>query len=243
MKDKCPHTPKTRADEADYNEYFGTCSDPIGSTEWDEHRGKTLAKFIDDISTTNLSDDSLRTLLIGLSLDDDAAEETVIDAEIDRWKLGHQIFDLLLDGINATLADAVATDPVNDPDRIVDLLLRISKQYRASTVSFSYAADFTREAYESRVRPTMAPEQMPEAFSGSLNEKHRNMKKLLSSMTAKLDSAFGKDKQLWPQAIRQAFEAVLEAKAENLSNHGSICEHFVPGGKSLLREYLTRVDG
>lgn len=235
--------PKGRATEADYNKYFGTCGDSIGSAGWHEHRGRTLAKFIDDISTTNLTDESLRTLLIGLGLDNDAVRQTSTDAEIDRWKLGHQIFDLLLDGINATLADAVATDPIHDPDRIVDLLLRISKQYRASTVSFSYAADFTPEAYESCVRPTMAPEQMPEAFSGSLNEKHRNMKKLLSSVTAKLDSAFGKDKHLWPQAIRQAFEAVLKAKAENLSHHGTICEQFVPGGKSLLREYLTRVDG
>lgn len=243
MLDKCPHTPSKRATEADYNEYFGTCSNPIGTAEWHDHRGKTLAKFIDDVSTTNLSNDSLRMLLVGLSLGNEAADETNTDVEISRWKLGHQIFDLLLDGINGTLVDAVATHPVDDPGRMVDLLIRISEQYRASTVSFSYAADFGPEAYESRVRPTMAPEQMPEAFSGSLNEKHRKMKKLLSAMTAKLDSAFGKDRQRWPTAIRQAFQAVLDAKAENLSNHGRICEHFVPGGKSLLREYLTRVDG
>jgi hypothetical protein len=243
MKGSCPHIPARRATEDDYDEYFGICSAPVGTTEWHDRRGKTLASFIDDLSTSNLSDEALRTLLIGLGLGAEATGEPATDTEIVRWKRGHQIFDLLLDGINGTLAEALATDPIHHRDRMVDLLLRIAKQYRASTVSFSYAADFTPEAYESGVRPTMAPDEMPEAFSGSLNAKHRDMKRLLSSMTAKLFSALGKDKELWPPAIAEAFERVLDAKAENLSNHGRICEHFVPGGKSLLREYLTRVDG
>jgi len=226
---------RSQAGDREYEDYFGTGTALPGSDAWSKQRTDVLSRFIDDLPNSGISDTQLRTLLAGLGVSSIHEQEK---PSLARWKIGHQLFDLLLDGINSTLEKVIEIDAASEPNEVPPLLDKVALLYRASTAAFNYAADFSADEYTNVVRPTMAPPEMASGFSGTLNEKHRRMKSLLVRLSAQLKKVFGNDQRLWPEALQTSFDALIDAKNENLRNHGRICERFVPGGKSLLREFL-----
>jgi hypothetical protein len=83
----------------------------------------------------------------------------------------------------------------------------------------------------------MMPPFMAEGFSGTLNLKHSEMKQALQCLVKEIAPILTQSDQ---EPLKQAWQNVLQAKSENLQKHGLVCSRFVPGGRSLLREYYDR---
>lgn len=153
-----------------------------------------------------------------------------------RWKLGHQAFNFILEGMVDSIERSRKFLLSSDHPALSHELTELAFLYRAATSAFNYAAAFDPELYTAAVRPSMMPPFLPEGFSGTLNCKHKEMKHVLQLLQKELSVALAPQ---WPEELKQAWEAVLHAKSENLKNHGLVCSRFVPGGQSLLREHYA----
>jgi hypothetical protein len=115
-------------------------------------------------------------------------------------------------------------------------LKELALLYRAATSAFRYAAAFDRESYVGAVRPSMMPPRLPEGFSGTLNFLHTEMKHALQGLQKEIVPILEVPGNGW---LGEAWQELLQAKSENLRNHGLVCNRLVPGGRSLLREYYA----
>jgi hypothetical protein len=103
-----------------------------------------------------------------------------------------------------------------------------------------FTADFDPEVYRDRIRPTMGPPDMPPGFSGTLNERHAEFLQKFRDLDAALKEKFGARLETAPRDLCAAWRGVLKMRSKNLAAHGLVCEKFVPGGESLLKQYFRR---
>ncbi|MFF4223593.1 hypothetical protein ACFYZH_12145 [Streptomyces abikoensis] len=155
-----------------------------------------------------------------------------------RWKLGHQLFHLLLTTMNSTLDDTLAAVDAARWASVRHGLERLRTLYDAATAAMAYASDFPASVYANDVRPTMEPPFAPPGFSGTLNQEHRVMTERARALTA----ALGNLSPLTPSLAVIHHEAALlrSAQRRNRKAHAEICERCVPDGASLLRQHTTR---
>ncbi|UMO99830.1 hypothetical protein [Amycolatopsis sp. EV170708-02-1] len=159
---------------------------------------------------------------------------------IRRWKLGHQVFHLKLIVMNSTLVElhaACGSAHWEDAER---LLHRLTCLYDAATASMKYAADFPPHAYRDLIRPSMDEPFLSPGFSGTLNHDHGLMLDHLRELRTRLRQH--RDAGTLPRSTTRAAKALWSAQARNRRHHLLVCERFVPGGESQLREFLGRQD-
>jgi hypothetical protein len=154
-----------------------------------------------------------------------------------RWKLGHRAFHFILEEMIDRIQNCSESLKSGAYHSLSLGLEELSLLYEAATSAFKYAADFDSELYADVVRPSMMPPYLPVGFSGLLNRKHEDMRQALQLLERDLRDLLGEE---WPESVRHAWQKVVSAKNENLRNHGLICSHFVPGGRSLLREHYRQ---
>lgn len=169
--------------------------------------------------------------------DGEPADGPVRDA-LHRWKLGHQLFHLLLTTMNSTLDDTLAAVGAARWASVRHGLERLRTLYDAATAAMAYTSDFPASVYANDVRPTMEPPFAPPGFSGTLNQEHRVMTERARALTA----ALGNLSPLTPSLAVIHHEAALlrSAQRRNRKAHAEICERCVPDGASLLRQHTTR---
>ena len=160
-----------------------------------------------------------------------------------RWRPGHQAFDVLLAGLNVCLGRAAEELVIDAIDSLENSLSSIRELLDASTAAMFFAADFDPRVYREDVRPTMAPPNMPDGFSGTLNERHSEFLAKFRVLRAALETRFGNHLETAPPVLTNIWRELLKARSENLRAHGLICARFVPGGDSLLREHLRSKGG
>lgn len=231
----------TIATDKDYENYFEVSDATHQEIKERNYRQEVITSLCDDLPSSSLSNEEIRNLLAGLSSSaDEKTTEEKSHKAINRWKRGHQVFDLLLDGINQCLARLKSRDLITEQNEVAEGLRSTARMFRASTIAFNYASDFSSAAYTEVVRPSMQPPNQPEGFSGQLNAKHREFKKNFGDIEILLEKIYGTDTNLWAREVREAWYELLTAKTENQRQHGRVCQKFVPNGQSLLREYLKK---
>ena len=155
-----------------------------------------------------------------------------------RWRLGHRAFEVVLEAINHVLDGAATELDDGDFDRLCRSLEKLAGLLESATAAMHFTADFDPAVYRDEIRPTMEPPKMPPGFSGTLNERHAEFLQRFRALDSALKSRFGTRLETAPDALTHAWRGVLKMRSTNLAAHGLVCERFVPGGESLLKEHL-----
>ncbi|WKU48504.1 hypothetical protein Q3V23_32995 [Streptomyces sp. VNUA116] len=242
------------ATTADYDRYFHIVRHAPDLMSWTCGVLRLQAAVLDDLPHTGLDDSQRAAVLTGLLHTSHAALAAWLrpepgsvpadgpaqgsDDALRRWKLGHQLFHLLLTTMNSTLDDTMAAVGAAQWRSVRHGLERLRALYDAATAAMAYASDFPASVYASDVRPTMEPPFAAPGFSGTLNQEHRVMTERMHALRAALGKLPAPPSLL--AAIR-AEEALLRAaQRRNRQAHAAICERCVPDGTSLLLQHTTR---
>lgn len=159
---------------------------------------------------------------------------------IRRWKLGHHVFHLQLIVMNSALHELELALTHGAWDTATTLLRQLASLYHAATASMKYASDFSPTIYDTFIRPSMAPPWLSEGFSGELNREHEAMLSILKAIRKELRRR--ESHGLLPDNVAKAARALWTAQARNRRHHMLICDRFVPGGRSLLKEFFDQKD-
>jgi hypothetical protein len=171
-----------------------------------------------------------------------ASSTTMLDPAnaqaVRRWKLGHHVFHLYLVVMNSLLVEALDAARTCTWQRLAGHLTSLAALYDAATASMKYAADFDPTVYDALVRPSMSPPFLSPGFSGVLNREHglmleriRTLRSLLKPVTRRGDA---------PSWLCRDADRLWAAQSRNRRHHMFVCERFVPGGTSLLKEYFDQ---
>jgi hypothetical protein len=155
-----------------------------------------------------------------------------------RWRLGHRLFEVVLAAIIEVLKRAALELAAADFDALCRSLETLAGLLESATSAMQFTADFDPSVYRDQIRPTMEPPKMPPGFSGTLNERHAEFLENFRGLDAALKAGFGNRLESAPPELENAWRAVLKMRSKNLAAHGLVCEKFVPGGESLLKEHL-----
>lgn len=142
-----------------------------------------------------------------------------------RWRLGHRVFFHLLQGIVVAYDELAAAEAQgHSPEAPLRTLTNL---HQGAAAALRYAADFSDEAYDFVVLPSMSPPFVGTDFSGLLGMDHSAMR--AASTRAKF--ALEKAKEAFPDAYREftwSFTAAYEA-------HVHVCDKFGGGQRLSLR--------
>lgn len=157
-----------------------------------------------------------------------------------RWKLGHHVFHTYLAAMNTLFEESIAALRVNEWAIVSHSLQELTTLCDAATSSMKYASDYPPELYETLVRPSMMPPFVSPAFSGDLNRDHEVMMEYIKELRRGI-KAVGKAEDLtMPREMREAWSELREATSRNRKHHMFVCEKFVEGGVSLVRDFYEQ---
>jgi hypothetical protein len=145
---------------------------------------------------------------------------------LDRWIRGHQIFAVLTQGLIAAFRDVrAALGDVDAPglDAAVDFAELV---LRGAGASLEFTGDLPSEDYLTIVRPSMAPPNVPETFSGLFSADHRYFVALLREMAPQLE-ALGERRPEHHARLAAGLGAVYDG-------HKFVCERLVGRSPSLM---------
>jgi len=166
-----------------------------------------------------------------------AAQQTAIK----RWKLGHHAFHLYLLAMNTELPVALKLMEREKWGQLAVSLRRLTRLYDAATASMKYAADFDPAEYEGLIRPSMSEPFLSPGFSAQQNQDHSKMIHLMNQARSTLKEVLRESRaEDVPPDIHSAATSLWAAQSRNRRHHVLICNRFVPGGGSLLKEYLAQ---
>jgi tryptophan 2,3-dioxygenase len=160
---------------------------------------------------------------------------------IRRWKLGHHAFHLYLLAMNTELPVALDLLERRSWHGLTASLHKLIRLYDAATASMKYAADFDPAEYEQLIRPSMAPPFLSPGFSGEQNADHSTMLGLMARTQTTMKRLL-RNSRLGdiPADVRAAATALWAAQSRNRRHHVLVCDKFVPGGGSLLKDHFAR---
>ncbi|HEX2417821.1 MAG TPA: hypothetical protein VHJ83_06820, partial [Micromonosporaceae bacterium] len=128
-----------------------------------------------------------------------------------RWKLGHQVFHLMLATMNTRLAETAQALLAGEWTTTRGGLVDLARLYDAATSAMRYAADFPRREYEALVRPSMMPPFASAGFSGVNNTEHARMLAALR----RLRVLYQERQAAAPDPVRVAWRRLLDAQRRN----------------------------
>lgn len=261
---RAPITDRTAADLGDYDNYFRIerTEDPA---TWSRAAQHIIAAVVDDLPETSLGVSLQRDILAGTarvlsslpptaitsgSPPHTAATEMtapstpippLVASAARRWKVGHHLFHLMLAAMNTRLDHALTALTRNDSRAAERGIRDVTALFDAATASMHYASDFPKPLYDGLIRPSMAPPWMPEGFSGVFNHEHRvlagNLRRLKTAARERHAHTSGEQ-----DPVRAAATQLWRAQSHNRREHRRICERFVPGGDSLLKQHFANTD-
>ncbi|QDT78265.1 hypothetical protein Mal35_16970 [Gimesia maris] len=149
-----------------------------------------------------------------------------IDA-LDRWKRGHKVFFLLLQGLIVNLRrfqSAVNNDRYDEADRC----LQAANQLLSGTARvMKYTGDFSKKQYETDVRPTMCPPYTIDGFSGLLSRDHAELLQVIRDLRpvfASLPTSLAHSRRIFFDKLSTVYDC-----------HVYVCERFVGSDAGSLR--------
>lgn len=157
-----------------------------------------------------------------------------------RWKLGHQVFHLLLATMNTRLDEVCRLLDAEDWEALPPALLDLAGLYDAATATMRYAADFPRSEYETMVRPSMMPPFASAGFSGVYNAEHAAMLSGMQELRLRFIRRRAVVSAPVPAPVSAAWRQLLDAQRRNRRHHMLVCRRFVESGPSLLQRHFAR---
>lgn len=134
---------------------------------------------------------------------------------LDRWKVGHQIFFILIQGILLCCRN-ISNEP--DLEKVEILVSDLRRVLVASRLAMEFAGDMLPADYVSVVRPHMS--QMSPSFSGLFLEDH-----------AVMLAEFKKVNQCLGAEGRNSLVSII---SELYQAHASVCEHVMGKDRQSL---------
>ncbi|MEV4744118.1 hypothetical protein [Streptomyces sp. NPDC049555] len=240
------------ATTADYDRYFHIARHAPDLTSWTCGVLRLQTAVLADLPRTGLDDSQRAAVLTGLLHASHATLAAWLHGEpagdrpcddgpgdaLRRWKLGHQLFHLLLTTMNSTLDDTLAAVGTARWASVRHGLERLRTLYDAATAAMAYASDFPASVYAHEVRPTMEPPLAAPGFSGTLNREHRVMTERAHALRTALAHVSAPAPLL--AGLRHEESLLRAAQRRNRHAHAAICERCVPDGASLLARHTTR---
>jgi hypothetical protein len=154
-----------------------------------------------------------------------------------RWKGGHQNFHIILTTMNTIVGECMLALQNEDYSLLAQQFRYLCRLYHAATANMVYSADFPPELYEKFIRPSMMPPFLSPGFSGTLNTDHNVMLEGMRQLSKALYGALGTNQADWPAQVAETWEELRRAQIRNRQHHGLVCQKFVAGGVSLLRDF------
>lgn len=155
-----------------------------------------------------------------------------------RWKVGHHVFHLQIITLTSLIQQILDEMEQGAWGAIPGELRRVADLYDSATASMKFAADFRPEAYESLIRPSMGEPLLSPGFSGTLNQDHTQMLERLHHLKRTLRSL--RAQGTLPAEAADAMQHLWKAQSKNRRHHMLVCERFVPGGESQLKQFLNQ---
>jgi hypothetical protein len=252
------------SDTAEYEHYFHILRTGPDLRSWIRNCLDLQAAILSDLFHVSLDERQRVDLLIGLLQVSDVTLMSLMNAAppaphhrptkefpaftappvldqvgaLRRWKLGHQLFHMLLVPMNTLLEETLAATRNAEWPCVVSGIEQLRALYDAATATMTYASDFSSATYREKIRPTMEPPFVGPGFSGIFNREHQVMVDRLRTLRRMV-------KALPPEiepidAIRRVAASLEAAQRRNQHNHFRICKRFVPDGVSLLQQHLDR---
>jgi hypothetical protein len=144
-----------------------------------------------------------------------------------RWRIGHHLFFILIQGLVLALRRFEFALEVGSTQDAASRLESATSLLWASAIAMRFAGDFDPDEYNYDVRPTMAPPQVPDGFSGLLSQDHHVMIEILK----RLRPVFAAP-PLGLERSRDRFVAALDSAYRC---HIFVCRRFAGGETPSLR--------
>ncbi len=143
-----------------------------------------------------------------------------------RWKLGHQVFFVQIQGL-VVLLDCLADTLTGDDPGATGILELATVAMRGSGAALRYAGDFSPEAYAGEVRPAMMPPHLQPRFSGLQVRDHRVLMEAMVRVKPALLAG--------PEPVREAHGRFVAAMADTYDAHKYVCSRFDGDREPSLR--------
>ena len=155
-----------------------------------------------------------------------------VDA-IRRWKRGHHLFFVLIQGLILSLTKFKRAMVEGDVGMANECLRIATDLMWGSAVAFRFAGDFSEEQYQAVVRPSMEPPYVNEGFSGLNGADHANLIRLLRSLKPTFETL--------PAPLRAQHRSFRRALDVAYESHVFVCREFVQRGKSLKQSEKVEI--
>lgn len=146
---------------------------------------------------------------------------------LSRWRLGHHLFFVLIQGLILALRRfelAIAED--RRGEAVLHLESATSLLW-ASAIAMRFAGDFPEEDYNDQVRLTMTPPRVSDGFSGLLSHDHHAMLEILKRLRpvfAQPPADLGRSRDRFAAALNSAYQC-----------HIFVCRRFAGDEAPSLR--------
>ncbi|NJQ08714.1 hypothetical protein [Streptomyces lonarensis] len=135
----------------------------------------------------------------------------------EHWRVGHQVFFVLIQGVVAGLRCFVSAADARDAVRASRALELAAEMCRHSAVAMTFAGGLSREDYEGEVRPSMLPPAVRPGFSGFQTRDHALLVRTLRASRPALG---------WLGFADPAVTGLDDALQRVYAAHRSVCSRF-----------------
>jgi hypothetical protein len=150
-----------------------------------------------------------------------------------RWENGHHLFFVLIQGlivVHQRLEQALRNE---DWPAANDALTDATQLWWACAAAFHFTGDFTQDAYETSVRPSMEPPRERDGFSGLHSADHSYLLQLLRTLKPLLETL--------PPELKRRHGTYLWSLDALYESHAMVCERHV-GSKPSLKMEAARTE-
>lgn len=153
-----------------------------------------------------------------------------VAAVLRRWRRGHWVFFVLIEGLVLAHDALCRCLSAGDEAGALDALRLATDLWWAAGAALPFAGDLPPGSYESVVRPSMKPPQTSREFSGLHSVDHAVLIRRLRAMREKMANL--------PESLRTQHQSYLWSLSVVYQSHAAVCEHFV-GNKASLSGQRT----
>ena len=145
-----------------------------------------------------------------------------------RWENGHHLFFVLIQAL--IVVHKRLEQALNNKDWKAgnEHLTDATQLWWACAAAFHFTGDFTPEAFDTIIRPSMAPPHEREGFSGLLSADHGYLMKSLKTLKPLLETL--------PPELKRRHRTYLWGLDAMYESHAMVCELHVGNNPSLKME-------
>jgi hypothetical protein len=144
---------------------------------------------------------------------------------LNRWENGHHVFIVLIQSLVVVHLRLGRSLERKDWRAASDALADAALLWRACCAAFHFTGDFTPEAFETIVRPSMAPPHENDGFSGTWSADHAQLLKVLRGIRPLF--------QTLPPDLSRRYRVYKWDLDAGYESHSMVCGDLAGSGPSL----------